>query len=457
MAALLTFEMGSTEKVVEYIEDCRKLTLPDRSRGIKVLPPDVNVSDKDFTPIYVMPEEPAGKRKRKIAPKPEGVIRFGMMAVKGVGEKAVESIIAERKERGDYKSLYDFAERVDVRQVTRGTTEALIKCGAFASTGGKRSQLLQVLDRAVEMGQQTQQDKRAGQLNMFAAMAGAGPSPAKTMGAALPDIDELTDAELLKFEKELLGFYISSHPLTEHQLKLEHYSTVSTKEALTVSEGTEITLGGMISRIKKTVTKNGRSAGKAMAIITLEDLEGQIDGTIFAESLEDIVKRHPEAIAAESIIFVKGKIDRRRETPGIIVNDVIPVSDSVGRLTTVVALKLDPLRHSEESIVQLEQALARHKGNAEVYIQVTTGPGQKVTMRLDRERFVKPSVQLVDDLELLLGGGSVQLCGAGTKRRKRLEQQRLFKEDQEAAESGQPTAEVAPIMAMDMEMELAED
>jgi DNA polymerase-3 subunit alpha len=213
----------------------------------------------------------------------------------------------------------------------------------------------------------------------------------------------------------------------------------------------------MISRIKKTVTKNGRSAGKSMAIITLEDLEGQIDGTIFAESLEDIVKRHPTAISAESIIFVKGKIDRRRETPGIIVNDVIPVADSVARLTTMIALKLDPLRHADDAIAQLEQILSRHKGNAEVYIQVTTGPGQKVTMRLDRDRFVRPTQQLVDDLELVLGSGSVQLCGIGTRRRKRIEQQRLFKEDQAAEAAEQPAAEASPVMAMDMEMEMAED
>src|SRR5207302_2372645 len=106
MAALLTFEMGSTEKVVEYIEECRRLTMPDGSKGIKVLPPDVNVSDKDFTPIYVVPESKG--KKRKAAPKAQGVIRFGMMAVRGVGEKAVEAIIAERKERGPYASLFDF-------------------------------------------------------------------------------------------------------------------------------------------------------------------------------------------------------------------------------------------------------------------------------------------------------------------------------------------------------------
>jgi DNA polymerase III subunit alpha len=156
---------------------------------------------------------------------------------------------------------------------------------------------------------------------------------------------------------------------------------------------------------------------------------------------------------------VKGKIDRRRETPGIIVNDVVPVADSIARLTTAVAIKLDPFRHSEETIAQLEQTLGRHKGNAEVYIQVTTTPGQKVTMRLDRDRFLRPTQELVDDLEQLLGGGSIQLCGVGTRRRKRIEQQRLFKEDQQAEEAALAPADAVPAMAMDagMEMEMAED
>lgn len=433
MAALLTYEMGSTEKVVEYIEECRKLTLPDGSKGVRVLPPDVNVSDKDFTPIYVLPEErPAGKRKRKAEPKPQGVIRFGMMAVRGVGEKAVEAVIRERQARGPFASIYDFTERVDLRQVTRATLEALVKCGAYSSTGANRAQLMQALERAVESGQRSQQDKRAGQMSMFAIAPSATGAP---RADALPDIEELPDAELLKFEKELLGFYITSHPLTEHQAKLEHYSTASTRDAAAISEGTEVTIGGMISRIKKTVTKNGRSAGMPMAIITLEDLEGQIDATIFAESLAEITKRRPDAVSAEAIVFVKGKIDKRRETPGLIVNDLIPVADAVSRLTTAIALRLDPARHSPQTIEELERALGRHKGNVEVYIQVPIGPEQKATMRLDRDRFLKASTELVDDLEQLLGSGCVQLCGAGTRRRKRLAQQQLFKEAEQAEDA----------------------
>jgi DNA polymerase-3 subunit alpha len=450
MAAVLTFEMGSTEKVVEYIEECRRLTLPDGSRGIKVLPPDVNVSEKDFTPLYVA-EEVKSKGKRKPEPKIAGVIRFGLMAVRGVGEKAVEAITAERRERGPFKSMYEFTERVDMRTVQRSTIEALIKCGGFSSFGAKRAQLLQVLDRAVEMGQQSQQDKRMGQLNMFGAAAAGASGPARMLPDALPDVEEMSDADLLKFEKELLGFYITSHPLTEHQMALENFSTVSTKEAMTCSEGSEVTIGGMISRVKKSVTKNGRSAGMTMAMITLEDLDGQIDGVMFAETLADITKRYPDAVAMEKIVFLRGKIDRRRETPSIVVNDLIAIEDSVSRLTTSVGLKLDPARHAPAITAELDPLLRRHKGNTEVYIQVATTPTQRVVMKLDRDRFVRPTVDLKEELERLLGNDCLQFSGAGTRRRKRLAQQALFKEAAAEEEAAIPSAEVPP------EIEMASD
>ena len=428
MSAVLTFEMGSTEKVVEYIEECRRMTLIDGSKGIRVLPPDVNVSDKDFTPVYT---EALASKGRKAKPKTEGVIRFGLAAVRGVGEKAVEAIAQIRSEKGDYTNLYDFCERVDLRQVSRNTIEALIKCGAFSGTKAKRSQLLQILDAAVEMGQQTQSDLRSGQMSMFGG-GPATPSAAKTMGSALPDIEEVDNAELLKFEKELLGFYITSHPLTEQQIVIDRYTTASTKEAMLLAEGQEVTIGGMIADVKTKIAKSGRSQGQKWAIVAIEDMDGKIEGMVFAESFAAISQKYPEAIAKEQIVFVKGKIDRKRETPTLLVNEIIPVSESVSRLTTDIAVKLDGTRHSAEVIAEITPLLARHKGNTPVYFQVNTSTG-KATLRIDRQHSVKPSPTLVGDLEQLLGPASVDLAGAGNKRKKRLEQQQLFKLDAEDA------------------------
>ena len=421
MAALLTFEMGNTDKVVEYIEECRRLTLPDGGKGVKVLPPDVNESDKDFTPVYA-----DGAR--------EGVVRFGLCAVRGVGEKAVETIIEERKSRGQFASVFDVCERVDLRVVQRATLEALIKCGAFSCVSPRRAPLMHALDRAFEMGLQAQQDKRAGQMNFF----GAADSPlaaSQSPPPPLPDVPEFPGADLLKFEKEYLGFYITSHPLTEHQAAIERYTTATTKECMNLSEGVEVTLGGMINRVKKSVTKTGRSAGQAMAMITIEDLDGQIDGVLFADALADVNKKYPGAVEVESIVFLRGRIDRRRETPSIIVSDVIPVSESISRLTTGVALKLDESRHTADLIPQLQPIFKRNAGNVRVYLQVATQT-QKVVLQLGKDYCVRPARGLVDDLEQILGSGAVQLIGDGLRRQKRLEQQKLFKEESAAVETG---------------------
>jgi DNA polymerase III subunit alpha len=447
MSALLTFEMGSTDKVVEYIEECRRMTLADGSKGIRVLPPDVNSSDKDFTPVYAE-VEPGGKRKR---PKIEGTIRFGLAAVRGVGEKAVETIAQARHEKGEFSNLYDFCERLDLRTVTRSTIEALIKCGAFSSLKAKRAQLLQILDRAVDMGQQAQNDRRSGQIALFGGDAAAtAPSAAQAMGSALPDVDEIDNAELLKFEKELLGFYITSHPLTDHQAAIERYTTASTKEAMALSEGVEVTIGGMISRVKKVVTKNGRSAGMQMAIITLEDLDGQIDGTLFAETFAEVNQKYPTAVANESIVFVRGKVDKKRETPSLLVNEVIPITDAMPRLTTAIAIKLDPSKHNPPVIGQIPPLLSRHKGNLPIYFQINTATG-KATLTIDRQMSVRPSPELIGDLEQLLGNGSVDLAGQGSKRRKRLEQQRLFKEEAAVEETPATTPDMTNAEMDEME------
>jgi DNA polymerase III alpha subunit len=190
----------------------------------------------------------------------------------------------------------------------------------------------------------------------------------------------------------------------------------------------------MINRVKKSVTKNGRSAGQQMAMITLEDLEGQIDGVLFAETFADVVKRYPDSVALEQIVFLRGKIDKRRETPSIMVNDVIPISDAIGKLTTSLGLTLDPTRHAPAITAELDPLLRRHKGNAEVYIQVATAPNRRVVMRLDRERFVKPTQLLKEDLERLLGGDAVQFSGAGTRRKKKTVQEALFQEEKPEAE-----------------------
>jgi DNA polymerase-3 subunit alpha len=233
--------------------------------------------------------------------------------------------------------------------------------------------------------------------------------------------------------------------LAEHQASLERYSTASTKEAMAIAEGTEVMIGGMLSAVRSKVAKSGRSAGMKWAILELEDLEGKIEGMCFAESYADISTRFPDALKAERIVFVKGKVDKKRETPSLMVNDVLPIEVAVEKLTTNVGVKLDRARHPADILPQLGAVLAKHPGKKEFYVQVPTSDGKKVSMRIGGERGVRITKDLIDDLSQLLGSESLMLAGEGSRRAKRLQQQALFKEEQPSDEIDTSTAIEAEI------------
>lgn len=291
---------------------------------------------------------------------------------------------------------------------------------------------------------------------MFATLSPAPSMATGTTNVGLPDVEEFKNSELLKMEKELLGFYITSHPLTDHQSALERYTTSSTKEAPLCNEGTIVTIGGMISKVKKIVVKNGKSAGQQMAIITIEDLDGQIDGTIFSDKYAEIMAKFPEAIAAESIVFVKAKVDKKREIPGLLVDDVIPMSEATAKLSTAMVLKLDPARHTPETIKLLPSIILQNKGRLPLFMQVAHPENGNVTIRMSNDMAIKATDAAVSELDHILGSGSVQLVGDGTKRVKRIQQQQLFKEaeaDQKEADENKRMSDEQAAMALDMEME----
>ena len=410
MAALLTFESGNTDKVVEYIDECSKVLLPDGGRGVEVLPPDVNASGRDFTPV---------KQKDR------HVVRFGLTAVRGVGEKAVETVIEERGRGGRYESLFDFCERVDGRAVGKATVDALIRCGGFGSVHKTRAPLVHALDRAFEMGQQTQADKRAGQSALFGAPE---PAAGATADATLPRVKEFAANELLAFEKELLGFYITSHPLAQHQAAIDRYTTATTREAADASEGTEVTVGCLISQVRSRVGKTGRSAGKKWAILELADAEGKIEAMCFADTYEQVQQQHPEALRADAIAFVRGTVDKRRETPCLIVRDVIPLGSAAARLTTALKLALDPTRHTPAMLAELKPIFEAYRGGCDVYAQLASdkvcGPAKRVTLRFGPELRVRPDDEFVGHVERILGPGSVDRVGDGLRRLKRLRDRR---------------------------------
>jgi DNA polymerase-3 subunit alpha len=387
MAAVLTFESVSTEKVVEYIDECRRVLRPAGQRGIDVQPPDINLSEVGFTVVY----GPGEKQDSD-----HGHIRFGLNAVKGVGEKAILAIIAAREKDGDFKSLYDFCERVPMNAVNRSTIEALIKCGAFDSvhTTKQRAAMAAALDDAMQAGQRVAADRDSGQLSFFESFAAtATQTETSSTRVALPSVTPWTDNEILQHEKGVLGFYLSSHPMDQHIDTLRRFSNVDIADIRKLEADAPVTVGGMLTRVRPTMVKNGRSAGQKMAMLTIEDKSGPIDAVVFSDSY---------AIAAplletDKIVFLKGKVDRRREEPSIVVDVVIPVEQAVAKLTQQVNIRLRTPRVASDhgpnyngELKRLQDLLrqaaqSREENRAEVYFEVHEN-GTVARMRINGMR-----------------------------------------------------------------------
>jgi len=347
MAAVLTYESVNTDKVVEYIEECRRVLMPGGKgvRGVAVRPPDINLSDVAFTVVYDQ-DEPRDAV--------HGHIRFGLSAVKGVGGKAIHAIIKQREKDGAFKSLYDFAERVPLNTVNRATIEALIKCGAFDSlhTAGSRAAMVETLDAAIQAGQQAARDRETGQMNFFDSLEPPpdqdNPKTTTPYQVKLPSTTPWTTNEQLIHEKSVLGFYVSSHPLDQHRQALHTFSNVAIRDISKLPADTEIVIGGLITRVRPTFVKKGRSAGSKMAMITLDDRTGSIDGVVFS----DAYAIAGPLLVLDRAVFLKGKVDRRREEPSIVVNEVIPIEQAAPKLTRAVkvVLRETPLEDKGQSL-----------------------------------------------------------------------------------------------------------
>ncbi len=328
MAAVLTYESVSTDKVVEYTNECRKVLYPDpkRGRGIEVKQPDINLSSVGFTVVF-------DKGETKDAS--HGHIRFGLSAVKGVGEKAILKIIEAREKEGPFRSLYNFCERVDQSALNRATVEALVKCGAFDSLHGipKRAAMVAAIEDAMKRGAQEAKLKQTGSLW---GMAEESPKAAVHADPPLPEVAPWLPVESLANEKSVLGFFVSSHPMNEQRDTIARFSNVTIADIQKLSGGVEVIIGGMLTRIKTVVTKNGRSAGQKMAMIAIEDPTAHIEGVAFAETYAT----YAPLLTTDRIVFIKGKVDRKREAPNIIVNQIIDAAAAAKELAQAVRIVL---------------------------------------------------------------------------------------------------------------------
>ncbi|MBL7197542.1 MAG: DNA polymerase III subunit alpha, partial [Candidatus Omnitrophica bacterium] len=285
MCALLTSEKDNTDKIVEYVNESQRM-------GIEIFPPDVQESFNQFRVV--------GKDK----------IRFGLLAVKNVGSSAIESIIEARK-NGHFKSIYDFCERVDLRLTNRKVIESLIKCGAFDSFGLYRSQLMATIDRAIALGGRLQKERDSGQISFF----DIEEKGFKKKFEKPPQIKEWPETQILSFEKDILGFYITGHPLARYETQLKKFASYSTAELTNGQNNQDITIAGLIAKLKHTTT---RRTGERMAIFILEDFKGSVEVLVFPKTFKIIAK----SLRTNMIVLVKGRLDLREQSPKIIANDV---------------------------------------------------------------------------------------------------------------------------------------
>jgi len=383
MAALLSSDMPNRnftkkDSLVEHLEDCQRM-------HIEVVPPDVNISGADFTVA-------------------EGKILFGMGAIKGCGLGAAEAIVANRQAQGPFRSLFDFCERLDPGAVNRTAIEALVKSGAMDNLGPRRAQLFQVIDRALQGGAAKAADRRSGQKALFAD-EDEGPSPSADVG--LPDVPEWDQHDKLAKEKEVLGFYRSSHPLAEHQAALATYCSHTTAQGAKLEHRAEVMLGGMISAVKFAHTKNPRPGSPSRyAMFDLEDMEGGMRCILWPEPFQ----QYGELVRPDSIVVALGAIDKRGggDEANLIVNELIPLEELPSRCTSLVRLRLSEETHGVAGMERLYEILRGYPGQCPLQLVIALADGTRVTCSCQSLQ-LEISQEMRRRVEELLGAENVQL------------------------------------------------
>ena len=331
MASLLSSEIEDGNKrdiMVEHISDARRL-------GVAVVAPSVNQSEVEFSVQ-------------------DGKIVFGLLAIKGFGRQAAESVVRGRNEGGPYKDIFDFCERVDLRLVNRTATERLIKAGALDCLPGHRAQLLAALGRAIQAASERQNDLRAGQGNLFDAVVPEDTGAAAAPEEVLPDVLPWPEPEKLKYEKEALDFYFSSHPLAQTEKDLRRYAVHDIARLRTLPDGEPVTLGGMLTQLRFMNVKKARNGNTRMLRCKLEDLSGQAECLMWPDDLV----RYQDAVAADVPLIVKGTVDKTRNEPGIVLQRVMTLPQAAKELTREVHL-LVKLRCRPATIDALGEVLQR--------------------------------------------------------------------------------------------------
>ncbi len=369
MAALMSLDMDDVDKTYKNIAALRDMK-------IAVLPPDVNQSRVKFAVT-------------------DGAIRFGLAAIRGVGSKPAEAIIAEREANGPFESMADFCLRVGTQLISRRVLDALIKCGAFDSTGIVRAGLMAEADNAIRIAQRAQSDVEKNQIGLF---GGAVKVPRPVAREPIPEWDP---REKLKNEKEALGFYITSHPLDKYDRELARISKLTTADLAGAPDGSQVQIAGVIHAVK---LKNNKS-GKRYATFSLEDREGAVEAIAWSETYS----RYEAIIMGDEPVVARGKLDVDDERAQIILEGLVPLDSALLDSIREVRITAPMSRLENGGLDALKAMLARYHGKSMTYLHAILADGREAVMLLGDTYRVTPTTSFIAELEQILPPGSVEL------------------------------------------------
>lgn len=367
MTALLSCDMNNTDKIVLYISECK-------DHNIEILPPDINESVKDFSVV-------------------DDRIRFGLAAVKNVGESALDSIIEERENGGKYKSLSDFCNRVDSRRVNSRVIESLIKSGSYDSLGFKRSQLMATLEKAMDQAKAIQRDKQSGQMSLFTVAPETEQTEVVTV--PMPNIPEWEERQRLVYEKETVGFYITGHPLEDTIDEIKTIVEGDIQSIANMGDDQPVRIGGLIKNCKQLKSKKG----DPMAFLTMEDMFESVEVIVFP----DTYSRCHQLIESTDPIIIQGTIQKDERGPKIIADSLYSLSDAREKFTELVRIRLNSDKITRQRLESLKKILYQYHGNCPLLLTLHfTGHGE-VDIDVLKDLTIRPSRSLSDKVEELLG------------------------------------------------------
>jgi DNA polymerase-3 subunit alpha len=386
MAALLSSDITGRnfkhkDALVEHMEDCARM-------GLEVVNPDVNQSDVDFAVA-------------------DGKVIFALSAIKGCGGGAADAIVAARRKGGPFTDIYEFCERVDVQACNRSTIETLIKAGAFDSIGQDRARLTAAIDRALQAGAAALADRKSGQVSLFGMFEDEVEEKPEERKVTLPEVPPWTDKQKLLHEKEVLGFYLDSHPMAEYEPKLAAFRSHTTDQLAEVKDRSEVLVGGMIGSIKFAHTKNAKPGTPSKyANFDLEDMQGVVRCILWPKSFAE----QGEAVQPDAVVLARGVCDRRGggDEVNLVINELIPLSELDNKYTRGVRIELDERKHDDQTMTKIREIVRGYPGYQDLFFSIRIDSGEVVHMKTGKYK-VQVTPEMRNRLDDLLGGGSYRL------------------------------------------------